>query len=481
MINFKSPDFDVEKLDSLLSSGNFSQLKQELLLILKYSSGIDWIFLLDKYIFSFPEEEILKTPQFITFAAVSASIKGNIGKATKYAQLLDNNLLLSHYVNAYMPFTDNKTFRNSVLYLKSTPNFHATFSSNRPSIINSIRDYSTYIRLIEHIEKPLKKTLYEIYGNKSIGMYEVALAEYYYQVNRCYDALALVDSVMGDLQRCGNPYVLQAALYVQISVFIMKGQSKKLQPLIDDFEYKISVVNYSLYPNYIDALRAWCALYEGDYDYCENWINTTSKQEIATISIMDIYNILVGLRVYLLLKKYYLLISVAIRLIPLLESWHRTMDICEVKLLYAMALFSDENFNQAYAILDEVLPLVRRYHYHRLVANEGQIMYHMLRLYKKSRHIINDEFMEMLISLTKATGIMYPNYLQKHSVNYAALTDTERSVLRLMADERTNADIADYMSISINTVKFHSKNIFSKLNVSNRHQAIKIAIEANII
>jgi LuxR family maltose regulon positive regulatory protein len=66
-------------------------------------------------------------------------------------------------------------------------------------------------------------------------------------------------------------------------------------------------------------------------------------------------------------------------------------------------------------------------------------------------------------------------------VDYAALTDTERSVLRLMADERTNADIADYMSISINTVKFHSKNIFSKLNVSNRHQAIKIAIEANII
>jgi LuxR family maltose regulon positive regulatory protein len=261
----------------------------------------------------------------------------------------------------------------------------------------------------------------------------------------------------------------------------MKGQSKKLQPLIDDFEYKISVVNYSLYPNYIDALRAWCALYEGDYDYCENWINTTSKQEIATISIMDIYNILVGLRVYLLLRKYYLLISVAIRLIPLLESWHRTMDICETKLLYAMALFSDDNFSQAYAILDEVLPLVKSYHYHRLVADEGQIMYQMLRMYKKSRHIINDEFMEMLISLTKATGIMYPHYLKKHSVDYAALTDTERSVLRLMADERTNADIADYMSISINTVKFHSKNIFSKLNVSNRHQAIKIAIEANII
>jgi LuxR family maltose regulon positive regulatory protein len=156
------------------------------------------------------------------------------------------------------------------------------------------------------------------------------------------------------------------------------------------------------------------------------------------------------------------------------------MDTCEAKLLYAMALFSDGNPQKAYEILDHTLPIVKRFHYYRLVADEGQKMYNMLRLYKKSRNI-NDFFLDMLISLSKGTGLMYPHYLKTLSESYPSLTDTEKSVLRLMADERSNADIADYMSVSINTVKFHSKNIFTKLNVNNRHQAIKIAMEANII
>jgi LuxR family maltose regulon positive regulatory protein len=480
MKNYSPPVFDVERLDKLLALGEFPQLKQELLQILKKASGIDWIFLLDKYIFSFPEEEIVKTPQFTTFAAVSASIKGDIGKAQFYARLLSDNILLSHYINVYMPYTDNKTFRKSILYLQNTRNFHATFSSSRPSIINSMRDYSRYNRFLEHKEIPIKKTLYEIYGNQSIGMYEVALAEYYYQINRCYDALALVDSVINDLQRFGNSSVLQAALHVQLNVFIMKGQARDFQSMVDDYEFRISKVSYTLYPRYMESLRAWCALYEGDYDFCEKWLLEKAPRDTDPLTIMDIYNILVKLRVYLLLGKYYLIISIAIRLIPILKSWHRIMDTCEAELLYAMALFSDNNVEKAYEVLDKVLPVIKHFHYYRLVADEGQKMYNMLRLYKKSR-CLADAFLDLLISMAKTTGLLYPNYLKLLSENYPKLTDTEKNVLRLMADERTNADIADYLSISINTVKFHSKNIFMKLNVSNRHQAIKIALESNII
>jgi LuxR family maltose regulon positive regulatory protein len=230
----------------------------------------------------------------------------------------------------------------------------------------------------------------------------------------------------------------------------------------------------------MDSLRAWCALYEGDYDYCENWLLKKAPRDTDPLTIMDIFNIMVKLRVYLLLGKYYLIISIAIRLIPVLESWHRIMDKCEANLLYAMALFSDNNLVRAYEVLDEVLPVIKHYHYYRLVADEGQKMYNMLRLYKKSRSL-NDAFIDLLISMAKTTGLMYPYYLKTLPENYPSLTDTEKSVLRLMADERTNADIADYMSVSINTVKFHSKNIFTKLNVNNRHQAIKIALESNII
>lgn len=51
------------------------------------------------------------------------------------------------------------------------------------------------------------------------------------------------------------------------------------------------------------------------------------------------------------------------------------------------------------------------------------------------------------------------------------LSERERAVLRLLADGMSNKAIARALQVSDNTVKFHLKNIFSKLGVSSRAQA----------
>lgn len=51
------------------------------------------------------------------------------------------------------------------------------------------------------------------------------------------------------------------------------------------------------------------------------------------------------------------------------------------------------------------------------------------------------------------------------------LSAREREVLELMAQGMKNPDIADNLSVSENTVRFHLKNIFSKLDVKNRTEA----------
>ncbi len=61
------------------------------------------------------------------------------------------------------------------------------------------------------------------------------------------------------------------------------------------------------------------------------------------------------------------------------------------------------------------------------------------------------------------------------------LTERELEILVLMADGLTNQDIADRLFISINTVKTHAKNIYSKLDVRNRAQAIVRAAEAGLL
>lgn len=52
------------------------------------------------------------------------------------------------------------------------------------------------------------------------------------------------------------------------------------------------------------------------------------------------------------------------------------------------------------------------------------------------------------------------------------LTGRETDVLNLLAEGRSYMDIADQISVSKDTVKFHIKNIYLKLQVSNKIEAV---------
>jgi DNA-binding NarL/FixJ family response regulator len=56
----------------------------------------------------------------------------------------------------------------------------------------------------------------------------------------------------------------------------------------------------------------------------------------------------------------------------------------------------------------------------------------------------------------------------------AALSEREREFLALAAEGLTNAQIAERLSVTEHTVKFHMQNIFQKLNVANRTEAARL-------
>lgn len=63
---------------------------------------------------------------------------------------------------------------------------------------------------------------------------------------------------------------------------------------------------------------------------------------------------------------------------------------------------------------------------------------------------------------------------------FPELTQREREILDLIASHETNAEIAERLSVSLKTVRNHVSNIFSKLQVVDRAQAILRAREAGI-
>lgn len=59
----------------------------------------------------------------------------------------------------------------------------------------------------------------------------------------------------------------------------------------------------------------------------------------------------------------------------------------------------------------------------------------------------------------------------KHAVASDELTDREEEVLVLLAKGASNAQIAAQLKLSESTVKFHLRNVFAKLGVTNRTEA----------
>jgi NarL family two-component system response regulator LiaR len=61
------------------------------------------------------------------------------------------------------------------------------------------------------------------------------------------------------------------------------------------------------------------------------------------------------------------------------------------------------------------------------------------------------------------------------------LTERERDVLKCMADGLSNNEIAEKLSISLGTVKFHITNIFHKLGVNSRVEVVKLALRQKLV
>lgn len=78
----------------------------------------------------------------------------------------------------------------------------------------------------------------------------------------------------------------------------------------------------------------------------------------------------------------------------------------------------------------------------------------------------------------------YQGHSSRHAMSQELidpLSERELEILHLMSDGLTNQQIAEKLTIVLGTVKAHNHNIFSKLGVTNRVQAIARARALNLL
>ena len=142
----------------------------------------------------------------------------------------------------------------------------------------------------------------------------------------------------------------------------------------------------------------------------------------------------------------------------------------------------------AHRCLRRALQLAREGGFIRMFLDEGEPVLQLLREEyqammqgnrgKDAQSGADRAFLEQLL---QASGTDLSHLPPPPAQPLEALTDREREILEFLANGVSNREMASRIFVSENTVKFHLKNIYSKLSVGSRLQAITAARQLGLI
>jgi LuxR family maltose regulon positive regulatory protein len=142
--------------------------------------------------------------------------------------------------------------------------------------------------------------------------------------------------------------------------------------------------------------------------------------------------------------------------------------------------------DRAMAALAHGLALAEPQGYVRLVLDQGQGLVPLLR--EAVARGISAKYAGELLSALElevsgprvSEGALTPQ-IQEHPPLVETLTEREMDVLRLLPTELSSTEIAEELCVAKSTVRTHVKNIYGKLNVHRRWEAVRRAQEAGLL
>jgi len=223
------------------------------------------------------------------------------------------------------------------------------------------------------------------------------------------------------------------------------------------------------------ALEAQASLLMGDLGAAARWAEATGFRPADTPHHWDEPQHFVYVRVLLAQKR----LADAQQLLDTMErSAHqgeRRRKLITIYLLQAVAQRAGGHAEQATALVEKALDLAAAEDYRRAFLEEGPAIVELL---PRVRHLAPGFVSEVLAAASvQDTG---PALLQTQAL-VEPLSERELEILRLIAAGRSNPEIAELLYLSLNTVKWHAKNLYGKLQVGSRVEAVARAQELELL
>jgi len=127
------------------------------------------------------------------------------------------------------------------------------------------------------------------------------------------------------------------------------------------------------------------------------------------------------------------------------------------------------------ALIEKALDLAAPEDYRRAFLDEGLAIVGLL---PQVRHLAPGFVSQVLEAASEKDG--GPPIPQTQAL-VEPLSERELEILRLIAAGRSNPEIAELLYLSLNTVKWHAKNLYGKLQVGSRIEAVTRAQELELL
>ncbi|MBE7382268.1 MAG: helix-turn-helix transcriptional regulator [Leptolyngbya sp. SIO1E4] len=155
------------------------------------------------------------------------------------------------------------------------------------------------------------------------------------------------------------------------------------------------------------------------------------------------------------------------------EAGGRSGSIIEILILQAIINEAQGNISAALQFLERALTRAETEGYLRIFVNEGQPMARLL--YEALAREITPNYVQRVLTAFPFNELEPKKSLKTQSQAAGLLeplSKREIEVLHLIAEGRTNQEIATTLFLSVNTVKVHTRNIYGKLSAHHRADAV---------
>jgi LuxR family maltose regulon positive regulatory protein len=159
------------------------------------------------------------------------------------------------------------------------------------------------------------------------------------------------------------------------------------------------------------------------------------------------------------------------RLLQAAEAGRRTGSVIEILVLQALTHHARGDVPGGLAALERALTLAEPEGYVRMFAGEGAPMASLLRRVAKQRTswAYARRLLDACGTAPAGQSLVEP------------LSERELDVLRLLGSDLDGPGIARELMVSLNTLRTHTKNIYTKLGVNSRRAAVRQAAALNLL